>query len=198
MTNITPSIASIKCIRQRMRRRRRMLHQRSRRYAAFCAARFLNKLVSLLPKNARIGLYLDSFGEMPTQPIFKFCHRYGYQTFLPITYANQPLKFAPVIHQKTKIPFKKHPLGMYEPIACSVINASQLDAIICPLVAVDRSGVRLGMGGGYYDRTLSQIKTRCLIIAWCYDFQVVNSLPKQVWDMPVDIIITDRRLIRIT
>ena len=72
--------------------------------------------------------------------------------------------------------------------------ASELDVIICPLVAVDKHGNRMGMGGGFYDTTLgksyrSGVK-KPLKIGWCYDFQVVEQLARQPWDVPLDGLIT--------
>lgn len=53
-----------------------------------------------------------------------------------------------------KTPLKRHKLGMKEPFARYGISADNMNMIICPLVAVDKCGNRLGMGGGFYDRTL--------------------------------------------
>ncbi|WP_114800187.1 5-formyltetrahydrofolate cyclo-ligase [Moraxella canis] len=183
-------------LRKRMRTQRRSLSQAKRYQSAFLAARFLYQLIPLLPKNANIGVYLDGFGELPTFAIAKFCQKLGYQAYLPITTPNKPLKFAPIMGSISKTPLKKHRLGMYEPVSRLTLSANHMDAIICPLVAVDLEGVRLGMGGGYYDRTFAKTKN-CLKIAWCYEFQVVDQLPKQPWDMSVDLIITDQRLIRL-
>lgn len=182
--------------RKSFTKQRRALSVRQRQQAAFLASRFLSQLAKQLPPNAKVAFYLDDFGELPTDVIARFCARLGLQAYLPITRPNQALSFAPVHLPLSKNAFKRHPLGMLEPITRTRLPATQMDAIICPLVAVDRQGVRLGMGGGYYDRTFAKCP-HTLKVAWCYEFQLVNKLPRQPWDQSADIIITDHRLIRV-
>lgn len=83
---------------------------------------------------------------------------------------------------------------MQEPFVKYGISADKLDMIICPLVAVDRQGNRLGMGGGFYDRTFAHF--RGVKVGWCYHFQVVENLTVNKWDKEVDMVITDRGVIR--
>lgn len=68
----------------------------------------------------------------------------------------------------------------------------QLDVVITPLVAFDITGNRMGMGGGYYDRTLANWRTdqRPLPIGYAHDCQQVDKLAKQHWDIPLPYIIT--------
>lgn len=187
MTNNTIS-------RKNFTKMRRQLTKKQRQSAEFFASLHLSKLHALLPKNAKIGLYLDDFGELPTKAILSFCQKFGHTPFLPITRQNQALRFAPIV-DLMHAPLKRHRLGMLEPISRHIIPAHQLDAIFCPLVAVDYQGVRLGMGGGFYDRTLAKAPNT-LAIGWCYDFQLVKKLPKADWDQAVDLVITDKRLLR--
>lgn len=195
MENCTKPAPSPSDYRKLMRRTRRALSDRQRHQAAQAAMRQLIKLDDLLPIGANIGFYLAGFGELPTDGIVSFCQRRGHQAYLPITTSEQPLSFAPIYGKLNQTPLKKHRLGMYEPVTKPILAAAQMDAIICPVVAVDMTGVRLGMGGGYYDRTFART-TDCLKVAWCYDFQIVPSLPRQPWDMAVDVIISDQRFIR--
>ena len=70
-----------------------------------------------------------------------------------------------------------------------------LDVIILPAVAFDEAGYRLGMGGGYYDRTLEQLARhprRPRLVAAGYDFQKMErgELPVAPWDQPVESIVT--------
>jgi len=70
-------------------------------------------------------------------------------------------------------------------------DPSQLDAIIMPLVGVDEMGNRIGMGGGFYDRTFAFKKSHKqtpLLIAFAYDFQYIAPQRPQDWDVPVDAI----------
>ncbi len=76
-----------------------------------------------------------------------------------------------------------------------------LDIILLPLVGFDRYGNRLGMGGGFYDRTLARLNhcdmKRPLLIGLAHHCQEVEQLQTQSWDIPLDIIATDKELIRI-
>ncbi len=81
-----------------------------------------------------------------------------------------------------------------------------LDIILLPLVGFDRGGNRMGMGGGFYDRTLAQFNVnqgnkglkRPLLIGLAHHCQEVEQLQVQSWDIPLDIIATDKELIRIS
>ena len=181
-------------LRQQIRRQRRNLTTKQRQLAALSASLYLPKLLPHLPKSAKIGLYLDDFGELPTALILVFCQKHGFTPFLPITVQGKPLRFAPVVIPLAKTPLKRHRLGMKEPFAKYGISADKLDMIICPLVVVDRQGNRLGMGGGFYDRTSTHFQG--LIVGWCYDFQVIDNLTVTEWDKSVDMAITDKGVLR--
>jgi 5-formyltetrahydrofolate cyclo-ligase len=182
--------------RSPLRKQRLALSAKHRKHSAFLASRHLYKLHTLLPKNAKIGIYLDGFGELPTAPLLAFCQRYGYQAYLPIAHADKPLTFAPVMTHFNKTPLKKHRLGMYEPITKPHISADKLDMIICPLVAIDNFGNRMGMGGGFYDRTLEhwhKHKEGPYPIGLAHDCQEYAQLPTAEWDVPLAEVITPTR-----
>ena len=74
--------------------------------------------------------------------------------------------------------------------------SQQLDIIFTPLVAFDDSGNRLGMGGGFYDRTLAGLANKInntAIIGLAYDQQQVDQLPLEAWDIPLPRIITETK-----
>ena len=73
------------------------------------------------------------------------------------------------------------------------IDAEKIDCVIVPGAAFDIHGKRLGLGGGYYDRFLK--KTSAKKIALAFDFQVVENLPTESHDMPVDFIFTENVVI---
>lgn len=181
--------------RSPLRKQRLALSAKHRKHSAFLASRHLYKLHTLLPKNAKIGIYLDGFGELPTAPLLAFCQRYGYQAYLPIAHADKPLTFAPVMTHFNKTPLKKHRLGMYEPITKPHISADKLDMIICPLVAIDNFGNRMGMGGGFYDRTLATAPN-AIKVGYAYDFQRVDKLAVNAWDQKMDLLISEKGIYR--
>ena len=78
-----------------------------------------------------------------------------------------------------------------------------LDLVLVPLTAFDRSGRRLGMGGGYYDRSFAFLgevvrPAQPLLVGIGYAFQEVATLPAQDWDIALDFIATDKELIDCT
>jgi len=88
--------------------------------------------------------------------------------------------------------------GILEPkLAVSeVLPVAQIDIIFTPLVAFDLTGARLGMGGGYYDRTLASTSTNKLSpskpypIGLAHDCQLVDHIPNEEWDIPLPEIVT--------
>lgn len=185
-------------------RQRRQLTSNQRQRLARDASLHLLKLQQRLPANARIGLYYDGFGELPTQPLLDWCLRLNYQPYLPVVGSlgrnkkgkdDKHLRFVPIYHTKLiNVPTRIHSLGMKQNHHRQLLWVRELDVIICPLTAVDKQGNRMGMGGGFYDTTLGKSyrsgASRPLKIGWCYDFQVVNELARQPWDVPLDGLIT--------
>ncbi len=74
----------------------------------------------------------------------------------------------------------------------NLVSEDKIDVIIVPLVAFDNKGNRMGMGGGYYDRMLKKVRKDCLVIGVAYEFQQVDELLVEEWDMPMDIVITEK------
>lgn len=69
----------------------------------------------------------------------------------------------------------------------------ELDIIFLPVVAFDEDCTRLGMGKGFYDKTLAARADTCLI-GVAYEWQKQPNIPKDSWDIPVDMIITEERV----
>lgn len=97
----------------------------------------------------------------------------------------------------------KNKYNIDEPeLAChNVVPTSTIDVILMPLVGFDSKGNRLGMGGGYYDRTLAFTQVtqltqqKPILIGIAHDEQEVETLPFEPWDIPVDIIVTPKRIL---
>ncbi|WP_457639450.1 5-formyltetrahydrofolate cyclo-ligase [Persephonella sp.] len=109
--------------------------------------------------------------------------------------------FLPKVHKNHLLPVKVSDLsglkkgfaGIMEPEG-EPFPPERLDLVVVPAVAFDLKGHRLGYGKGYYDRFLK--KTGSLNVGVAYDFQVVDSLPSQEHDVPVDLIVTPTRIIK--
>lgn len=82
-----------------------------------------------------------------------------------------------------------------EPNGTNTADPDSMDLIIVPAVALDRNGNRLGRGKGFYDRLLA--RTNAVTIGVGYDFQLVDNIPMESHDAPLDIVITQSHIIRV-
>jgi 5-formyltetrahydrofolate cyclo-ligase len=187
-------------LRREMRARRLAFPAKEARSAAI---RALHRLWSLpiLSRARRIALYLPVRGELDCTPLAAQAWRRGRTTFLPVV-AGDTLRFAPFSADSRLRPNR---FGILEPGA-SVrhwVGARQLDVIVAPLVAFDEQTNRLGMGGGYYDRTLAFLTQRSSrrrphFVALAFEMQRITALPADAWDVRLDAVITEERTYRFT
>lgn len=86
--------------------------------------------------------------------------------------------------------------GILEPTASAPqITAAEVDLILVPAVACDRQGYRLGYGGGFYDRLLSQPDWRSIpTIGIIFEFALLPALPTEAWDWPLQAVCTEAGL----
>lgn len=148
----------------------------------------------------RIALYFASNGEITTDELMVRVWQSGRQCYLPVlTYLmGERLWFAPV---KRDSKFLINRFGIPEPVVASryLVDARQLDLILMPLVGFDKRGNRLGMGGGFYDRTLAfkhhrQNWMRPRLIGLAHECQRVDNLEANPWDVPMHAVATDTQL----
>lgn len=105
---------------------------------------------------------------------------------------------------QTDDPLTTNRYGILEPTPAGGVTARQLDLILVPCVAVDRQGNRLGFGAGYYDRALRMPsgpapwdeRSHTVTIAVAYEFQLLEALATEDWDVPMDLVVTDGAVIR--
>ncbi len=109
--------------------------------------------------------------------------------YYPVMNVDQTLSFLPVTASTV---FYKNRFGIAEPDVKHelAIRSEQLDIIFLPLVAFDEHGTRLGMGGGYYDRTLAHNRST-LLIGVAHEFQRQAFIERQPWDVPLAVVITE-------
>lgn len=147
----------------------------------------------------QIAGYLACKGEISLDPWLQNPGRH--QAWLPMLYESvEPrLRFAPL---RSGLRWKRNRYGIIEPDVDwgETRDARNLDIVLMPLLAFDRQGNRLGMGGGFYDRSLAFRRsrrhwTRPRLIGVAHAIQEHPSLPRQPWDVPLDAILTERELI---
>ena len=84
--------------------------------------------------------------------------------------------------------------GILEPIEAMNIAYKNIDLVLVPGIVFDREGHRIGYGFGYYDKFLKKVP-KAVKIGLAFDFQVVDRIPVETHDVPVDIIITEKKII---
>ena len=84
--------------------------------------------------------------------------------------------------------------GILEPIELAKITYKSIDMVLVPGVIFDKNGYRLGYGLGYYDRFLNKLP-KAVKVGLCFDFQVMDKVPREEHDIPVDYIVTDKEII---
>jgi len=94
-------------------------------------------------------------------------------------------------------PLVRHSFGILEPDkCCPLVGIEEIDLVLVPALCYDRHGVRLGMGGGYYDRWLSGYHGST--VGLCREALLQDSLPAEPHDHPVDCVITPSQVLRTT
>lgn len=143
-------------------------------------------------KHIAISLAFD--GELNTQPFIQWCWENNKNIYLPVIHPTQQRQLLFLHYTRTtKIILNQY--GIKEPTleAQNIYPLAQLDLIFTPLVAFDKQGNRLGMGGGYYDSILTpwfEQRTGPYPIGLAHDCQLVEQLPIESWDIPLPEIIT--------
>lgn len=82
--------------------------------------------------------------------------------------------------------------GHFPPVLCQESRVNQLDVVLVPGIVWDRTGHRIGFGGGYFDRLLSMVRQDCLKVGLSYGCQIVEQVPREAWDEPVDLLVTEQ------
>ena len=181
-------------IRDSIRLQRRMLTQEQiADYDRILAEQFLStddrELRSIISSAETIALYKAVNGELPCDGIADFFMKNGRTVCYPRVKGDE-MEFYEVTDFDSQL--TKGTYGILEPKTTQrKIYPSDIDLMIVPAVAFNDEGIRLGQGGGYYDRWLAMAEKNGKLpytIGVCYDFQIYSALPVEKHDRAVDCI----------
>ncbi len=189
-------------IRKQTRKKRQQLTPPQRRHAT---QRICNHLSAspLFRNSQRIAGFIANDGEPSLEPLMQLAWSRGKTWHLPIVGLpnTHHLWFAPYSPGEL---LQTNRYGIAEPTThlCQTPKPWGLELILMPLVAFDINGNRLGMGKGYYDRTLKFLRHRRhwrkpRLVGIAYEFQKFEQLPHQPWDIPLDTIVTEKAIYNI-
>ena len=190
-----PSFLLRQDIRQHVRHLRRALTDDQQENAADLLAEHAINLAPITEAQ-NVALFLSVDGELNTRPLIAKVWQQRKQVYLPVLHPFSPgnllfLRYTPetsLTLNKLRIP--EPPLDIRH-----LITLDQIDVMMVPLVAFDRQGQRLGMGGGFYDRTLQNWKQHGFLpVGLAHDCQLVDALPVAEWDVPLPAVLTPSKL----
>ncbi|XHN44562.1 5-formyltetrahydrofolate cyclo-ligase [Lonepinella sp. MS14436] len=187
MQNVTQDITQLRHnIRQQIRKIRQNLTALEQAQAEQNITQQALALIEQRQAN-KIALYLAFDGEISTQLLIENLWRQGKKVYLPVLhpFCTGHLLF---LQHRPDTALIKNKFGIFEPQlnVQNVLPTEQLDMIFTPLVAFDQQGNRLGMGGGFYDRTLQDWQQKSFIpIGLAHQCQQIENLPVESWDMPL-------------
>ena len=187
--------------RAQLRRQLRMQRRALSRHAQRQAAQGLYKQLAQHPlfrRTRQLALYLPNDGEIDPRPLLRAAQRRGKATYLPVL---SPWPRSKMVFQRIRAgePLLKNRFGIYEPRP----NRKQqrkvwtLGLVLLPLVGFDRHGARLGMGGGFYDRSLAYLRMRKnwhkpTLLGLAHECQQVDRLAMASWDVPLQGTVTNK------
>jgi 5-formyltetrahydrofolate cyclo-ligase len=153
---------------------------------------------------AAFFLFLSTDSEIDTQPLLETALKDGKKVFAPkvsfVPNGSEKLVFYRVASAEG--PWEKGAFRIREPAGGVPAALDDFPAlIVVPGLAFDKSGNRLGKGGGYYDRFLGELDTegrRYATLGLCMDFQIIGSVPVGEKDKKMDWILTQNQLIYIS
>ena len=188
-------------LRKTIRQQRRSLTPEERWQKSEMLARRIAKSHAFHTSH-RIACYLAMDGEIDLTPTIEIAWAMGKEICVPVlnSHTNNKLWFAKFDENDKLVPNK---YGILEPVMTKRkrVNTHSIDFVLTPLVAFDDQGNRLGMGGGYYDRSFAFLRHRQQwrkprLMGVAYDFQRVDPLATQSWDVPLHSIATESSLVQ--
>jgi len=148
-----------------------------------------DKLFSLdeFKKAKCVMFYVSKHYEVDTHEMIDESINMGKKVVVPITLKEEKTLRPSELKDREKELIKSH-YGIHEPHERHIrpVPLDEVDLMVVPGLAFDKSGHRLGHGGGYYDRFLEKTPPKVFIVGLAFRFQVVEELPRHATDIPVN------------
>jgi 5-formyltetrahydrofolate cyclo-ligase len=187
--------------RRALRQQRRAMdpHERRSRSEQLCRRVWQQPLFR---NSQTIAAYLAADGEVETTALIERAWQLGKRVYLPVLapFSDNRLWFARYTPDSQLV---LNRFGIAEPRAhySRLLDRQALDMVLTPLVGFDRRGNRLGMGGGFYDRSFAYLLRRKhwhkpRLVGLAFDFQCLDRLPARAWDVPLNAVATESRWYR--
>ncbi|WP_295879510.1 5-formyltetrahydrofolate cyclo-ligase [uncultured Thiohalocapsa sp.] len=198
---MTEAIDSPRALRRRLRTARRALDSRSQRAHAQAIVRNLLR-ARLLQGAKRVALYVAADGEPDIRQRLAGLPGRGRRWYLPVLRGHAAGRLWLVRHRPGE-PLRPNRFGILEPVRRHrrIQPMHALDLILVPLVGFDAACNRLGMGAGFYDRSLAPLRRRQhwrrpRLVGIAHECQRVERLVPQPWDVPLDAVVTESGVYR--
>ena len=177
-----------RALRAELRERRGLLSDAQRASAATAIGERLDALIDELGARS-ISCFLSTTAEPGTREFVARAVRRGIRVLLPVTRADGLLDWA-IDTDDGEVTEGLY--GLPEPTGevLGPIAVNDVDLMIVPAAAVDRQGMRMGWGRGYFDKTIGSMEKCPPVYAVIYDSEILDSLPREVHDQPVTGVVT--------
>jgi len=182
-----------RALRAEIRERRQLLSEQARESAADGIQTQLDALVDELGVRS-MSCFLSTTAEPGTRAFVTDAVARGIRILLPVTRTDGLLDWAVATAEGD---IAEGMYGLPEPVGelLGPIAVNDVDLLVIPAAAVDHTGMRLGWGRGFYDKTLGSMQQCPPVYAVVYDSEVLDEVPRDVHDQPVTGIVTPTRTI---
>lgn len=176
-----------RALRAELRERRRITTSKERETSDAAITGHLIELASGLGARS-VSAYLSTPEEPSTREFLDWACAHGVRVLLPVSRTDGLLDWAPYDGKDEQL----DEFGMPAPTSAVLgpIAVNDVDLIIVPAASVDRTGMRMGWGRGYFDKTLGSMENRPPVYAVIFDDEFVDSLPSERHDQRVDGVVT--------
>jgi 5-formyltetrahydrofolate cyclo-ligase len=182
-----------RALRAELRERRQLLSESARDAAADGIRAQLDDLVARTGARS-ISCFLSTTTEPDTRAFVAEAVRRGIRVLLPVTRSDGLLDWAVATPDGD---IAEGLFGLPEPVGelLGPIAVNDVDLLVIPAAAVDRSGMRLGWGRGYFDKTIGSMEGCPPVYAVIYDSELLDEVPREIHDQPVTGVVTPTRTI---